>query len=222
MPFEINSCISAINRFSSFREQISEANSRLFIKAVSELFREVLIESGYDVRGVTRLTTKFRDAGRRSPPWRPASSVVPGRPQDGSDGNRQNRWLFPRDHKFYADEVTATLVEVKYYFQALSMNNAPRIQTTVPLDVDWLLGHPFGPGNFLDPLQKISVEFDKFFNDRRYIESGHIIPLDRGGRHNIQNSFLILTTSNRMQGNLTFEELLQLMDNILQRHNRHH
>ena len=85
-----------------------------------------LLESGIEKRKVTRLTTKFRDAGRRSPPWKATSSVVPGRPQDGSDGNRQNRWLFDPSHKFYADEVTATLVEIGYYFQTLSMKNSPR------------------------------------------------------------------------------------------------
>src|SRR5262249_46641843 len=62
-------------------------------------------EAGYDARKARGITTKFRDAGRRSPPWRPASARVPGRPQDGADGNRRNRWLFDEDHKFWADEL---------------------------------------------------------------------------------------------------------------------
>jgi hypothetical protein len=77
------------------------------------------VNFGYDARQVLRITTKMRDAGRRSPPWKPTSSRVPGRPQDGSDGNRIKRWLLAADHKFYADEINATLVEVKYYLQLL-------------------------------------------------------------------------------------------------------
>lgn len=215
MSFSFDRAVERINLLSVARESISPENVRLLIKATSDLFRETLLHAGYDPRGITRLTTKFRDAGRRSPPWKPTSSLVPGRPQDGSDGNRQNRWLFQDVHKFYADEVTATLVEIKYYFQALSMSDAPVIPSALRPDVAWLLGHEFGPGRFLDPLQLIAVDFAKLFNDRRYIESGHIVPLDRGGRHNIRNSFLILATSNRMQGNLTFEELISLMENIV-------
>lgn len=202
-------------------ESISVEKVRLFIKETSDCFRETLTSAGYDSRDITRLTTKFRDAGRRSPPWKPTSSLVPGRPQDGSDGNRQNRWLFPSDHKFFADEVTATLVEIKYYFQTLSMTNAPSIPSSASPNVSWMLGHQFGPGTFLDPLQLIEVDFSKLFSDRRYIESGHIVPLDRGGRHNIGNSFLILTTSNRMQGNLTFDELISLMEQIVAKQKAH-
>src|SRR5262245_16144235 len=65
-------------------------------------FERLVTEAGYDTRKARAMTTKFRDAGRRSPPWRPASARVPGRPQDGADGNRRNRWLFDENHKFWA------------------------------------------------------------------------------------------------------------------------
>ena len=192
---------------------------RKLIRLTTKLFRELMIDQGHDGRDVTRVTTKFRDAGRRSPPWKASSSIVPGIPQDGADGNRQNRWLFKPAHKFYADEITATLVEVKYYLQALSMDNAP----SVPCDGfshawAWLTDHEIVSGAYRDPIQLVPIDLNKFVENRRWVESGHLIPLDRGGRHIPSNSFLMIIGSNRLQGNLTFEELLALMNRIVKRH----
>ncbi len=166
--------------------------------------------------------TKFRDAGRRSPPWRPTSSRVPGRPQDGADGNRRNRWLFKPAHKFYADEITATLVEVRYYLQLLSMNNAPPLpEDSVQESFMWLVDHKVEPSTYLDPIQLIGIDLHEFLEDLRFVQSGHLVPLDRGGKHEPPNSFLMLARSNQLQGNLTLEELLNLMEQILVKHGRH-
>ena len=178
-----------------------------------------MVAQGHDSRDIKRVTTKFRDAGRRSPPWRPSSSIVPGRPQHGSDGNRQNRWLFDPDHRFYADEVTATLVEIKYYLQALSMDNAPAVPCQGFSEAwTWLTGHEVVPGAYRDPIQLVPIDLDRFVENRRWVESGHLIPLDRGGRHTTDNSFLMIIGSNRLQGNLTVDELLALMNRIVGRH----
>jgi hypothetical protein len=106
---------------------VSEDEVRVLITAISAYFRLFLTTAGYSDAQVRAIITKFRDAGRRSAPWRPASGRVPGRPQDGADGNRRARWLFQPEHKFYADEVSATLVEVKYFLQTLSMAGAPQM-----------------------------------------------------------------------------------------------
>ena len=107
---------------------------------------------------------KFRDAGRRSAPWQPTSSRVPGRPQDGADGNRILRWLLPEEHKFFATEVNATLVEVKYYLQSLSMVGAPDISDYGISESfqPWLLDHKIVPGEYLDPIQFIQISFVEF------------------------------------------------------------
>ena len=178
-----------------------------------------MIAQGHDGSNVNKVTTKFRDAGRRSPPWKASSSIVPGLPQDGSDGNRRNRWLFDPNHRFYADEVTATLVEIKFYLQALSMDNAP----TIPLQGfssawGWLTDHEIVAGAYRDPIQLVPIDLNKFVENRRWVESGHLIPLDRGGRHTPNNSFLMIIGSNRLQGNLTIDELLALMNRIVERH----
>ena len=192
---------------------------RELMQLTIQLFRALMVEKGHERRDVNRIVTKFRDAGRRSPPWRAASARVPGRPQDGSDSNRRNRWLFDPVHKYYADEITANLVEVKYYLQVLSMNNAP----VVPCDEfggawGWLVDHAVRPGEYRDPIQLVPIDLDEFVADRRYVESGHLIPLDRGGRHIVSNSFLMIIGSNRLQGNLTLDELLALMNRIVERH----
>ena len=192
---------------------------RELMQLTIQLFRTLMVEKGHERQDVNRITTKFRDAGRRSPPWRAVSARVPGRPQDGSDGNRRNRWLFEPSHKYYADEVTANLVEVKYYLQALSMDNAP----IVPCDDfegawGWLVDHAVKPGEYRDPIQLVPIDLDRFVANRRYVESGHLIPLDRGGRHVVSNSFLMIIGSNRLQGNLTLDELLVLMNRIVERH----
>jgi len=177
------------------------------------------VNFGYDSRQVLRITTKLRDAGRRSPPWKPTSSRVPGRPQDGGDGNRIKRWLLALDHKFYADEITATLVEVKYYLQLLSMNDAPPLpDNTIQNCFDWLIEHEVGIGNYLDPIQLIPISLAMIMKDARTIQSGHLHPLDRGGRHEPRNAFLMLHRSNQLQGNLTVEELIELMNQIVKRH----
>lgn len=201
------------------KKAISVCNVRKLIKSMTKLFRELMVDQGHKRRDVTRVTTKFRDAGRRSPPWKASSSKVPGLPQDGSDGNRRNRWLFNPDHRFYANEVTATLVEVKYYLQALSMDNAPEVPCQEFSDSwGWLTDHEIRPGAYRDPIQLVPIDLNRFVENRRWVESGHLIPLDRGGRHTPSNSFLMIIGSNRLQGNLTIDELLSLMNRIVERH----
>ncbi len=201
------------------RHAITVRDARELIKLIAKLFRELMIAEGHNTRDVTGVTTKFRDAGRRSPPWRTSSSLVPGLPQDGSDGNRRNRWLFDPDHRFYTDEVTATLVEVKYYLQAFSMDNAPTVPCPGFSDAwGWLTDHEVLPAAYRDPIQLVPIDLNKFVRDRRWVESGHLIPLDRGGRHTPRNSFLMIIGSNRLQGNLTIDELLALMNRIVERH----
>lgn len=194
-------------------------DARAFIVALKSAL-EIACEPFYTSNLVTPLTTKLRDAGRRSAPWRPTSSVLPGRPQDGSDGNRINRWLLPPDHKFYADEITATLVECKYYLQLFSMFNAP----TFPIpnmehSFSWLIEHPLQPGAYKDPIQLIDIDFQSIMEDKRLIQSGHLYPLDRGGRHVPRNTFLMLARSNQIQGNQTVGELINLMRYIVEQHN---
>lgn len=199
---------------------IDEENARILLKEARALFRTLLRESGYDKRSIEALKQKFFDAGRRSAPWKPTSSRVPGRPQDGADGNRILRWKLDEDHKFYADEVNATLVEVKYFLQVLSFENAPEVPDEALKDAfTWLLGHPLEPGVYLDPIQLIPIDLEEVLDNPRVIQSGHLIPLDRGGRHIPDNAFLMLARSNQLQGNLTLEELLKLMEQILARHN---
>lgn len=188
------------------------------IKLIKVVFDKFMCDK-YNERDVRRLTTKFRDAGRRSAPWKPTSSRVPGRPQDGADGNRINRWLLEKDHKFYANEVISCLVEIKYYLIALSFQNAPIINND---DFNnafiWLIGHKIAPGEYKDPIQLIDIDMDQVIKDARTIQSGHLHPLDRDGKHEPSNTFIMLARSNQLQGNLTLEELLILMEEIIKKH----
>lgn len=189
------------------------------IRAISALFTQAMTQHGHDPRQIRRITTKFRDSGRRSPPWKPASSIVPGRPQHGADGNRINRWLMEEGHKFYADEVTATLVEVRYFLQALSMTNAPVLPSGIMRDgFSWLVEHPVKPGAYFDPIQLIPIELQDVVTNARVIQSGHLLPLDRGGRHVPKNAYLMLERSNQLQGNQTVDEMVALMQKIVARH----
>jgi hypothetical protein len=206
--------------------ELGSSEYRLSLDEVRELmsvtidyFREFLTSAGTDSSSVQKIVTKFRDAGRRSAPWKPASGRVPGRPQDGEDGNRRSRWLFDPEHKFYADETNATLVEVKYFLQTLSMQGAPQVTNEqLRYGFQWLTDHPIEPGAYLDPVQLIPINFQEFVSTRTYVQSGHLIPLDRGGRHVPSNTFLMLARSNQLQGNLTLEELVELMERIVSRH----
>lgn len=205
--------------FSTLEYSISVEEVRKLIKDITDLTKILLLDFGYDERKVRALCTKLRDAGRRSPPWKPHSSRVPGRPQDGADGNRRLRWLFEKKHKFYADEITATLVEVKYYLQVLSMNNAPPLpKNTIQDKFLWLCKNYILPGKYLDPIQLVPIDLKESIEDLRNIQSGHLIPLNRGGKHKPDNAFLVLARSNQLQGNLTLEELINLMKNIVQKH----
>lgn len=211
--------LKRLSELADRKYSVSVEEAREMIKIISDVTRYFLIEAGYEARSVLRLTTKLRDAGRRSPPWSPYSSRVPGRPQDGADGNRRLRWLFEHTHKFYADEITATLVEIKYYCQVLSMNNAPELpKNTIQNKFIWLAGHQIIPGGYLDPIQKIPIDLKVIISDLRNIHSGHLVPLDRGGKHEPKNAFLVLYRSNQLQGNLTLAELLALMKDILAKH----
>ncbi|MBD2487770.1 hypothetical protein [Aulosira sp. FACHB-615] len=205
-----------IKQLARLEYEISEVKVRILITLITSFFKKHLLSAKYEDKKIQALITKFRDAGRRSAPWKPTSERVPGRPQDGADGNRRLRWLFEPDHKFYANEVDATLVEIKYFLQTLSMAEAP----TLPVDsiqesFIWLLGHPIEPGMYLDPIQLVPIEFSQLINTPKTIQSGHLIPLDRGGRHTPDNTFLMLDRSNQIQGNQTLEELLQLMERVV-------
>jgi len=197
---------------------MSPEQARQLIKLMTKVFRKAMVDAGHDKRQVGRITTKFRDAGRRSAPWKPTSSRVPGRPQDGADGNRILRWKLPQGHKFHADEVPATLVEVKYYLQALSLLGAPKLPDGIGTAFSWLLEHPLQPGAYLDPIQLIPIDMAEVVKDAKTIQSGHLVPLDRGGKHEPKNAFLMLARSNQLQGNLTVSELIELMDEIVTRH----
>jgi hypothetical protein len=208
--------LATIRALGEKRAKITVEQVRELIGLLSNFFCDHLVAAGFDPRKVRAVATKFRDAGRRSPPWRPASQKVPGRPQDGADGNRRPRWDFEPEHKFYADEITATLVEVRYYLQALSMLNAPPLPANTIQDTFlWLTGHRIAPGEYLDPLQLKPIDLKEFLKEPRSVVSGHVVPLDRGGRHKPDNAFLSLAQSNALQGSLTFEELLKLMEEII-------
>jgi len=200
-------------------DSLTIAEAQKFLTLTRELFRKLLINSGYNSIELKPLIKKINDAGRRTPPWKTFSTIVMGRPQNGRDGNRTQRWFLPPDHKFYADEKTATLIEVKFYFQALSMKNAPEIPNNELKDsIVWLLGHKLEPGNYLDPIQLIPIDLNQVLEDASIIQSGHLIPLDRGGHNKPNNTFFMLKISNSLQGNQTLDELLELIEEILKRH----
>lgn len=202
-------------------DNLTLEESRKLIKSMGLLFKEVAESAGYNPTKVKAWRTKLRDAGRRSAPWQPVSSRVPGRPQDGSDGNRINRWLLSPDHKFYADEKTATLVEVKYYLQLFSMTNAPRVMDdALENKFEWLIEHPVKPGQYRDPITLVEIDFNEILETPALLQSGHIYPLDRGGRHQPTNTFLMTKRSNALQGNMTVNELLDYILDILKRHGR--
>ena len=206
-PIEVHSQV--IKKLSQQKSGISEQNVRSLITLISSFFKRHLLSAGYEEIKIRAITTKFRDAGRRSAPWKPTSERVPGRPQDGEDGNRRNRWLFPVEHKFYATEIDATLVEIKYFLQALSMEGVPTLPLgSIQNDFSWLVEQSVEPGAYLDPIQLIPIAFEQLINEPRSINSGHLIPLDRGGRHIPSNAFLMLYRSNQIQGNQTLEELI--------------
>ena len=199
--------------------RISKEDVRRIIEVLPTQFKRHLTENGVDPKKATALSTKFRDAGRRSAPYSAFSKKVPGRPQDGADGNRINRWLLPKEHKYYAEEMTATLVEVKYFLQTLSMLNAPEVKNSqFQNSFDWLIGHPVKPGEYLDPITLLIVDFEEFLANPRQITSGHLFPLDRGGKHEPSNTFLMTRESNMLQGNNTLPELLEMIEGISKRH----
>ena len=215
----IGDILKRITQFADYGESISVGDVRIFISDITKVTKFTLVTAGFSERDVTRLTTKLRDAGRRSPPWTSHSNRVPGRPQDGADGNRRLRWLFPVDHKFYADEITATLVEVKYYLQVLSMEDVPALpENTIQDKFLWLTKHRIAPGAYKDPIQLVPINLPEILSDLRTIHSGHIVPLDRDGKHEPKNTFLVLARSNQLQGNLTLNDLLALMEKIVERH----
>jgi hypothetical protein len=220
---KLNKKLEAIKKVAIKKKKMTVDELRQLIKDMTYIFVESCLATGYDRRQLTRITTKLRDAGRRSPPWKAFSGRVPGRPQDGADGNRTLRWKLDKKHKFYADEVTATLTEVKYYLQLLSMTDAPSMpEGTIQTCFGWLIEHDVVPGYYLDPIQLIPISLKAIVEDARRIQSGHLHPLDRGGKHDPKNAFLMLHRSNQLQGNLTVEELINLMREIVKRHEKHH
>lgn len=201
-------------------KKMTDDDVRRAVELCRAIFRGVLRSAMFEDRKITALLTKFVDAGRRSAPWKPTSARVPGRPQDGADGNRIKRWLLPSDHKFYATEIDATLVEIRYMLQAMSMEGFPAIPERANLNNwSWLIdGDEVNLGNYLDPIQLVPIRLADFIDNPRQVTSGHIYPLDRGGKHVPSNTFLTLAISNNLQGNNTMEELLTMMWEIVRRH----
>ena len=212
------SYLDILLRLGSAGPDCSENNVVKMYAAARGYFRQQLSDA--PTSKVTALLTKYNDAGPRSAPWKAVSSRVPGRPQDGSDGNRIQRWKLPNNHKFYSTRKDGTLVGIKYILQTLSMDGAPVGSKDLSRSYRWLTGHGIGPGQFGDPIQLIGVSLAEVIKTPRLITSGHMNPLDRGGRHVPANTSLMLKTSNDLQGNLTVEELLDMIQGVLQRHGR--
>ena len=208
--------LDVLLRLGAAGPECTEGDVRQMYTAAKGYFREQL--SRVPVRSVNALLTKYNDAGPRSAPWRPVSERVPGRPQDGRDGNRINRWELPKDHKYYATRKDGTLVGIKYILQTLSMDGASASPQELSESYRWLTGHDIRPGQFRDPIQLVNVRLADVIENPRLITSGHLNPLDRGGRHLPANTSLMLKVSNDLQGNLTVEELLDMIHGILQRH----
>lgn len=196
----------------------SEDDVVAMYRAARGYFRQQLNFADRD--RVAALLRKYNDAGPRSAPWRAVSSRVPGRPQDGRDGNRINRWNLPKDHKFYSTKRDGYLVAIKYIFQTLSMDGAPAASRNLSRTYRWLIGHEIAPGRFRDPIQLIGVSLSDVLEEPTLITSGHIQPLDCGGRHIPANTSLMLKVSNSLQGSLTVNALLDMMADILRRHGR--
>lgn len=211
--------IRRIKQHASQGYGLPEEEVRGFLMDIRELWRTVTRRAGYDENDIKTIQRKFYDAGRRSPPWEATSSRVPGRPQDGSDGNRQKRWLFDEDHKYYASELMATLVEIKFFLQALSMKGAPELpDDQLKTAFDWMLEQPVKPGEYLDPIQRKPIELSTLLNEPTEVESAHLVPLDRGGRHEPDNAVLMLKRSNRIQGNRTVDEMVDILEGIVRKH----
>lgn len=200
-------------------DAMTDADVDLLMEIMPQLFRAMCREAGYEEAQIRAVITKFRDAGRRSPPTAAASSRGPGLPKDARDGNRANgRWELPSDHRYFAPKRDAQLVEIRYFLQALSMRGAPHLsQARSRTAFMWLLGHELRPGEYKDPIMLRDIDFDRFLADRRRVQSGHYEPLARGGRHEPSNTFLMLARSNSLQSDLTFDEFMALVGDILRR-----
>ena len=197
---------------------MTDADVDLLMERAPKLFRALAEDAGFPKARVTAVISKFRDAGRRTPPLEATSRIVPGRPQSGADGNRTDRWKVPSGHKYFATKRDAQLVEIRYFLQALSMAGAPRIPSQrAATAFIWLLGHELRPGEYKDPIMLRDIGFSGFVQEPRRVQSGHYVPLARGGRHSPENTFLMLARSNSLQSDLTFDEFLALSADILAR-----
>ena len=211
--------LTATAELGALGPSMSDSDVDALMERVPNVFRGVVsTDHRFTAKQRKAIVTKFHDSGRRSPPTRSFSSIGPGRPQTGADGNRISRWLLPSDQRYYATKRDAQLVEIKYFLQALSFEGAPPIE-----DVElrtaffWLLDHEVSPGAYLDPIMRRPFEFEAFMASPRIVTSGHFVPLARGGRHEPANTFLMLDRSNTLQSDLKFGEFLALIDDIVRR-----
>jgi hypothetical protein len=178
-------------------------------RASRKVFRHAL--RGSDPKQVNALLTKFHDAGPRSAPTRAFSKTVPGRPQNGADGNRVNRWHLPPGDPQFATRRDGTLVEIRYILQALSMEGAPALGAGWAEAWAFLVPeqHQVAPGKFRDPIQGVAVALDDVLQNPRLVTSGHLKPLAEGGQHVPDNCSLMLQRSNVLQGSATLQELAE-------------
>ncbi|MCH7969308.1 MAG: hypothetical protein IH841_08720 [Thaumarchaeota archaeon] len=203
----------------NIQSEPSDSDAYEILMESRKLFKGFLLFNGIKERIVDSMLRKFNDAGRRSPPWLAGSQTGNRRPQDGADGNRRNRWLFPKTHDYYATKSMGCLVELRFVLQTLSMLNAPKLPSEILKNsFVTILQHELMPRNFLDPLTKQSPDFNKFVKDRRYIESGHVVPHAKSGKHNYKNATLMLRDSNRQQADYTIDECIRNMVLVLSNH----
>lgn len=204
-----------LDEIAPFGPSSADGDVTAVMEVMPPFFRATVIGAGHTKPSVDKVVTKFRDAGRRTPPTKQFSSVGPGRPQNAADGNRTLRWLLPSGHKYFATKRDAELVEIRYYLQALSLDDAPRIEDSQIRNAFWwLLNHEVAPGEYRDPILLRPISFKEFLRNPGTMTSGHFIPLNRGGRHEPSNTFLMLARSNTMQNDLTFDEFLAVIADI--------
>jgi len=141
--------------------------------------------------------------------------------------NRASRWKLDRAHPDYTDAAQIPLIEGKLLAMLLEFDDAPALNDQLRAAALAVLGHEAQPGNYRCPISGRHMNFRQILNEARKptpgvssFHVGHVRPKAKGGRNAADNTYWTTDLGNRIQGDKTWQESVQLIVEMAEFHRR--
>jgi len=139
--------------------------------------------------------------------------------------NRDYRWATWVNSNQFASRTDCRGVELQLLAQILEFDGAPRLSQEHHREVEQHLDRELRPGSCLCPITGEKLVYADFVEavdnpqaGKSAYHVGHLDPLTRDGKHQKENVVWMSDAGNRIQGNDTFHEIVDLIKRAAEYH----